>query len=76
MLFLSLLLKPFSGDFHSTYTVKYEKVTCSCVHAWTYPNEGPVPKVVDGAEEPELVEEEVRPGYSALVWKTQQRPNI
>lgn len=36
----------------------------------TYPNKGPVSKVVDGTEEPKLVEEKIRPGHNALVWKT------
>ncbi len=40
---------------------------------WTYPNKGPVTKVVDGAEEPELVEEKIGPGHNALVWKGQRK---
>lgn len=40
-----------------------------CVHPWTYPNKGPVTKIVDGAEEPELVEEKIGSGHCALVWK-------
>lgn len=33
----------------------------------TYPNERPVAEVVDGAEEPELVEEQVGSRHSAFV---------
>lgn len=36
---------------------------------WTYPDEGPVPEVVDGAEEPELVQEQVGSCDDALIWK-------
>lgn len=36
-------------------------------YLWTYSNKSPVPKVVDGAEEPELVKEKIRPCDSALI---------
>lgn len=42
------------------------------LHPWTYPNKGPVTKVVDCAEEPELVEEKIGSCHSALVWKGQR----
>ena len=35
--------------------------------ACTYPKKGPVPKVVGGTEEPELVKEEVGPRDSTLI---------
>lgn len=37
------------------------------IKAVTYPNEGPVTKVIDGAEKPELVEEKIRSCHGALV---------
>lgn len=37
------------------------------LYPWTYPNKGPVTKVVDGAEEPKLVEEKIGSCHSALV---------
>lgn len=40
---------------------------------WTYPDKGPVTKVIDGAEEPELVQEKIGSCNSALVWKGQRK---
>ena len=37
----------------------------------TYPDEYPVSKVVDGAEEPELVQEQIGARHHTLVWNTQ-----
>lgn len=41
--------------------------TSSCLHYWTYPNKGPVTKVVNGAEEPKLVKEKICSGHGALI---------
>lgn len=59
-------------------TLLIETVTLS-PHPRTHPNEGPVTKVVDCAEEPELVEEKIGSCHDALVWrgqrKTQKHPD-
>lgn len=39
---------------------------------WTYRNKSPVTKVIDCAEEPEFVEEQIGSCHSALVWKRQE----
>lgn len=38
---------------------RIEMMMASYLHHWTYPNKGPVTKVVNGAEEPKLVKEKV-----------------
>ena len=43
------------------------KVMTVYLRLWTHPNERPVTKVVDGAEEPELVEEKVGSCHGALI---------
>ena len=42
--------------------------------ACTYPKKGPVPKVVGSTEEPELVKEQVGPGDSTLIYKSNKGP--
>lgn len=53
------------------YHWKYRTGGKTC--PWTYRNESPVPKVIDCAEEPEFVEEQIGSCHSALVWKRQER---
>lgn len=51
----------------------FKTKTTFSFHLWTYPDKGPVTKVVDGAEEPEFVEEKIRPCHGALIWKRQEK---
>lgn len=51
--------------FHSTKNI----ITTYHLCHWTYPDKDPVTEVVDGAEEPELVEEKIGSCHNALVWK-------
>lgn len=40
----------------------------------TYRDKGPVTEVVNGAEEPELVQEKVGSCHGALIWKGRANP--
>lgn len=56
-----------------SFTLLKIKTMVFYLHPWTYPNKGPVTKVVDGAKEPELVEEKIGSCHGALVWMRQRK---
>lgn len=56
-----------NGTLEENVMCAFSRHPWSRVQPWTHRNKSPVTKVIDGAEEPEFVEEKIGSSHSALV---------